>query len=34
MTQLPDQSATQLAITMAYGTGRISDFGVDLTTDA
>lgn len=34
MVALPDQVADQLAITMAFGVGRISDFGVDLTTDA
>lgn len=31
---LPDQVSDQIAITMAYGVGRISDFGCDLTTDA
>lgn len=34
MVALPDQVADQIAITMSYGVGRISDFGVDLTTDA
>lgn len=34
MVGLPDQAADQIAITMAYGVGRISDFGVDITTDA
>jgi len=31
---LPDQVAEQVAITMAVGVGRISGFGVDITTDA
>lgn len=31
---LPDQVADQLAVTAAWGVGRISDFGVDITTDA
>jgi hypothetical protein len=34
MIPLPDQVSDQIAITMAYGVGRISDFGCDLTTDA
>lgn len=31
---LAAEVAEQVAITMAFGTGRISDFGVDVTTDA
>lgn len=31
---LPDQLADQIAISACYGVGRISDFGVDITTDA
>lgn len=31
---LPDQVSEQIAITMAYGVGRISQFGCDITTDA
>lgn len=31
---LPDVLADQIAITMAYGVGRISAFGVNITTDA
>lgn len=34
MVQLADQVADQIAITMAYGCGRISGFGTDITTDA
>ena len=30
----PGAVAEEMAITMAYGTGRISDFGIDFTTDA
>ena len=33
-TVLADQVADQVAITMAFGTGRVSDFGIDITTDA
>lgn len=34
MVEAPDEVAKKVAITMAYGCGRISGFGVDITTDA